>query len=377
MRVAYVQYTNPGGYPPLEHSSHILAGRGWRVLFLGIGAFGASALKFPPHPSITVRQLEHCPPGVRQKLHYLWFNIWVVFAVLAFRANWVYASDAWSCPVALGLSFLPGIRILYHEHDSPASATGSGFLGLVLRCRRRLARRARLCILPNPERARRFLREAGGATKAISVWNCPRREEISEARLEAPGNGVWLHYHGSISGELMPLSVLYALAELPEFVKLRVIGYETIGSQGYSERMKETARQLGVLHRMELPGAMPRYELLQHCRQSDIGLALMPRDSSDSNMQAMAGASNKAFDYLACGLALVVSDLPDWRSMFVESGYGVACCPEDHASITAALRNLIGDPGKIRAMGECGRQRIEREWNYERQFEPVVAAMEA
>jgi glycosyltransferase involved in cell wall biosynthesis len=289
----------------------------------------------------------------------------------------VYASDAFSCPVSLLLSFIPGIRILYHEHDSPAPAPSRGFLGVVMRCRLRLARRAKLCILPNPNRAQRFLSEAGGTANVITVLNCPRREEISEPRPAARENGIWLHYHGSISGELLPISVLYALAELPEFVKLRVIGYETIGSQGYSERIKEVGRELGVLHRIEFPGAMPRYELLQRCRQSDIGLALMPRDSNDSNMQAMAGASNKAFDYLACGLALVVSDLPDWRGMFVDPGYGVACRPEDQASITEALRNLIGDPDKMRAMGECGRQRIEREWNYERQFEPVLAAIEA
>jgi len=361
----------------LEHSSRILAGRGWQVLFLGTGALGATALRFPPHPSITIRQLNYCPPGLRQKLHYIWFCFWVVFAVLVWRADWVYASDALSCPVSLVLSFIPGIRILYHEHDSPATATGSGFLGVVMRCRRRLARRAKLCILPNPYRAQRFLSEAGGETKVVTVWNCPRREEIAEPRPAALGNGVWLHYHGSISGELLPLSVLYALAELPEFVKLRVIGYETIGSQGYSEQIKEVGRKIGVLHRIEFPGAMPRHELLQYCRRSDIGLALLPRDSNDSNMQAMAGASNKAFDYLACGLALIVPDLPDWRGMFVDRGYGVACRPEDQASVTEALRDLIGDPNRMRAMGECGRQRIEREWNYERQFEPVLAAIGA
>jgi hypothetical protein len=28
-RVLYLQYTNPAGYPPLEHSSGILADSGW------------------------------------------------------------------------------------------------------------------------------------------------------------------------------------------------------------------------------------------------------------------------------------------------------------------------------------------------------------
>jgi MFS family permease len=33
-RVLYIQYTNPAGYPPLQHSSRILASAGWQVLFL-------------------------------------------------------------------------------------------------------------------------------------------------------------------------------------------------------------------------------------------------------------------------------------------------------------------------------------------------------
>jgi glycosyltransferase involved in cell wall biosynthesis len=376
MRVAYVQYTNPGGYPPLEHSSRILASRGWRVLFLGTSAFGSSALTFPRHPSIAVRQLKFCPPGIRQKLHYAWFTLWVLFRVLAFRARWIYASDPLSCPVALALSFLPGIRIVYHEHDGPAAATAGGFQGMMLGCRRRLTRRAVVCVLPNPVRAERFLAETG-AVKAICVLNCPRREEISPPRAADTGEAIWLHYHGSLSSELIPLTLLHALAELPQSVKLRIIGYETLGSQGYTARIRATAETLGILDRIDLHGAMPRRPLLESCRLSHIGLALMPCASHEANMQAMAGASNKAFDYLACGLALVVSDLPDWRAMFVDAGYGVACRPEDPASVTAALRSLIGGFAKTRTMAECGRQRIEREWNYERQFEPVLAAMEA
>lgn len=57
-RILYIQYTNPAGYPPLEHSSRILADAGWQVLFLGTGALGAAALRFPPHSNVRVRLLK-------------------------------------------------------------------------------------------------------------------------------------------------------------------------------------------------------------------------------------------------------------------------------------------------------------------------------
>src|SRR5207244_4323487 len=115
----YVQYTNPAGYPPLQHSSRILAHNGWKVLFLGTGAQGAEALEFPPHPNIRVKHVHFCPAGWYQKLHYAWFVWWVLLWILLWRPRWIYASDLLACPVALLLSFVPGLKLLYHEHDSP------------------------------------------------------------------------------------------------------------------------------------------------------------------------------------------------------------------------------------------------------------------
>ena len=59
--ILYVQYTNPGAYPPLEHSARILADRGWKVHFLGTGSLGAHALQFEVHPNIAVRKMRFCP----------------------------------------------------------------------------------------------------------------------------------------------------------------------------------------------------------------------------------------------------------------------------------------------------------------------------
>jgi glycosyltransferase involved in cell wall biosynthesis len=365
-RIVYIQYTNPGGYPPLEHSSRILADGGWRVLFLGAGSDGASALRFPEHANIRVRQISFCPPGFRQKLHYLFYCVWVLAWVFVWRPRWIYASDPLSCPIGLLLSYIPGLQVIYHEHDSPA---GAGLPGMVMRARRALAHRARYCVLPNERRIEKFQKDVGGGANTICVWNCPRKAEIAPPRAPKIDGDVWLLYHGSIVPERLPLTVLTALAELPDRLKLRVIGYETVGSRGYLDTIRAIGRELGIAHRLEFPGTLPlRSDLLKYCAASDVGLAFMPQNETDFNMVAMVGASNKPFDYLACGLALVVSDLPDWRQTFVDAGYAVACNPGDPNCIAGVLRDLLGDPTKMRTIGEMGRRRIEREWNYESQF---------
>ena len=172
--------------------------------------------------------------------------------------------------------------------------------------------------------------------------------------------------------------MIEALPQLPDFVKLRVIGYETVGHKGYVNELEKLAATLEVAARVEFAGTIPqRKDLLALCHQSDIGLAFMPMNSNDFNLQDMTGASNKPFDYLACGLALLVSDLPDWPAMYVAPGYGLACDPRDPESIASALRWFVEHPAEMRTMGEQGRQRIRGEWNYEMQFRPVLELFES
>src|SRR5438132_1525043 len=151
MKVLYVQYANPGAYPPLEHSSRILADNGWQVLMLGIGSRGSEALRFPPHPKIEVRLLKYCPRGWKQKLHSFRFALWVLLTSLRWRPQWVYASDPLACPAAWALSLFPRWQLIYHEHDSPGTrsggqrADGSPFMRLVFWTRQQVARRAAFC----------------------------------------------------------------------------------------------------------------------------------------------------------------------------------------------------------------------------------------
>ena len=374
-RILYVQYTNPAGYPPLEHSSRLLADAGCDVLFLGTGALGAGALRFPPHPRITVRQLPFCPAGWQQKLHYLRYCLWVLAWALRWRPHWVYASDVLACPVALLLSFWPGIRVLYHEHDSPASGAARGLTRVCLAARRALARRADWCILPNEQRLARFRHGTGTTAKTACVWNCPTLDEVIPEREPRSGDLLTVLYHGSIVPSRLPLTVIEALALLPDSVRLRIVGYQTVGHIGYVQTLRETAACLGIVDRLEILHAVPRRKLLEIAATCDVGLALLPLDPCDPNLRAMTGASNKAFDYLACGLAVLVSNRPEWRSLYVEAGYGLCCDPNDATSIAEALSYYLHHLVELRRMASRGRFRVTQDWNYETQFAPVLCQL--
>ena len=349
-RILYIQYNKPAAFPPLEHSSLILADHGWEVLFLGICLTDVDDLAFPHHERIRVKLLPACCKGWRQKLHFLFFCAWACWWALSWRPSWIYASDYLSTPAALIIKKLIGRRVLYHEHDWPGPFVFiSRFVRICLEARRRLGLAADIVIFPNQERGRLFLQEVTDVRNDIHyVWNCPTQSEADVVNGMEPSDDVWIIYHGSIGPDRLPEAIIPALAKLPARLKLRVIGYETVGSYGYVQVLRDIAETCNISHRFEYLGPLPRRDVLTWCRKSDIGLSLMPMHSPDTNMNQMTGASNKPFDNLACGIPLLVSDLPEWYTMYVQPGYALACNPSDPDDIARALRWYFEHPRERR-----------------------------
>jgi glycosyltransferase involved in cell wall biosynthesis len=376
-KILYIQYSNPGAYPPLQHSARILADNGAKVLLLGIVTTGTEALEFPTHKNIEVRRMRSCAPGIRQKIHYLLFCLWVAWTALSWRRKWLYASDVLASPIAWLLTFWPGLSVLYHEHDGPGLPSAalkprlSAFMRLVFWTRHYLARRAVLCVLPNERRIEEFRKETCTARPLYCVWNCPSKTEARTVFTAGREPELVIFFHGSIVPSRLPLTVLRALRSCPRNIRFHFVGYETIGHRGYVEQIFDESRRLGIRERISYLGALPRAESLRACSRAHVGISLMPMRSEDSNMREMVGASNKPFDYLLCGLALLVSDLPDWEKMFVNPRYGRSCNPDDPDSIADALRWFLDHPEERERMGKTGRERVLREWNYESQFRPV------
>jgi glycosyltransferase involved in cell wall biosynthesis len=372
-RILYVQYTNPCGYPPVLHSAEILAARGWEVLFLGTQALGFETRRPPVRPGIRFKHLAYSDSGLKRALQYPWFCIWCLFWTLRWRPAWVYASDMTACIPVLLLRVFAGARCVYHEHDSPDSTDAAGWWARVcLWARHKTARMAEFCILPNENRAHKFQKQTGTSKEVKVVWNTPLRSEVSGPKRH-PEGCLKLLYHGSVVPARVPLTVIHAMKKVGHPVVLRVVGYETIGSLGYVEQLRRTAVELGIPEALEFEGVLERGELMAHCQFHDIGLAIVhaPRDR---NLVDLFGASNKVFDYMACGLALLLPETSAWQACLP---YGRACDPADADSIAGALRYFCEHPTEMRLMGERGRQRILEQWNYETDFRPVLELLEA
>ncbi|PIQ82930.1 MAG: glycosyltransferase [Candidatus Omnitrophica bacterium CG11_big_fil_rev_8_21_14_0_20_64_10] len=378
-RILYLQYSDSNIYPSLLHSARTLSGRGWQVRFAATRSHGVSPIPLPTELEGTFHRIPFCRSGPLQKVHYLIFFIWSVVQSLVFRPGVVYASDPLAAWPALAAARAAGARLLYHEHDSPnpEELPERGWVQRAVAAGRwRIARAADVCVLPHPERARRFQEKTGRTGETHSVWNCPLKEEAAVPARPDLGKSFQLVYHGSLVPSRLPLTLLEGIALLPDPVRLQIAGYRTAGCAGYEAMLRRTAERLGISQRLHFSGLLDRKEMLALCRTTGVGISLVPLRSADFNERTMAGASNKAFEYLACGIPLLVPDLPDWRALFVEAGVARSCDPGRPESIAEALRWFLDHPDERVRMGEAGRRRILEEWNYETQFKPVLRWLE-
>lgn len=373
-RVLFVQATNPGAYPPLIHASTLMAEAGWEVTFLSAPIDG-NDLALDRHPRIKIHAVRPRPSHVMGKVDYTVYAAAAAQLALRLRPNVVYASDPLGAGPGLLAARLAGAALVYHEHDSPSA----GALPPVLaRLRRAAARAAQLIVFPNEERAhfaQRELRFSGN--KLRIVWNVPRRAElVASAATAVPP--LIVYYHGSITPERLPETVALAVRRMPGRVRLRIAGYEAPGARGYVKHLVGDDMDASADAPVEYLGMVPRrMDLLAEAARAHVGLSFMPFSSGDLNISHMVGASNKPFDFMAAGLALLVSDLPDWTRMFVEPGFGLACTPDDADSVSAALGWFIDQPEARRTMTARARDKIKADWNYETQFRAVLESLES
>src|SRR5262249_54237113 len=158
-------------------------------------------LEFPAHRRVCVKRIRFVEGGFRQKLHYIFFFCWVFYWTWRWRPQWIYASDPLACPVAWWVQRFIGVRVAYHEHDSPRTDQASSwFMRRVFTYRGKLARDAEICVLPQQTRLRQFLECTGRTKLTFCAWNCPRLDEVAvldrdDAQTEPPAESPLIIYY--------------------------------------------------------------------------------------------------------------------------------------------------------------------------------------
>jgi glycosyltransferase involved in cell wall biosynthesis len=137
-----------------------------------------------------------------------------------------------------------------------------------------------------------------------------------------------------------------------------------LGAEGpYAERLAGLAGELGIDDRVHLWRPVPPSMLLSHTAQADVGVSLL-EDSCENHRLALP---NKLFEYLAAGLPVVVSDLPEAAKLVRSHAVGWCADPADPQSVAAALRAALAQRRDAALRGRVERAASELTWKQEKQ----------
>lgn len=127
--------------------------------------------------------------------------------------------------------------------------------------------------------------------------------------------------------------------------------------------LREVARAAGVVDRVHVLPPVPVDELLAWTADADVGVSLL-QDTCENHRLALP---NKVFEYVAAGVPVVVSDLPELRRLVTDHDLGWTVDPADPPALVATLETATAvRPGGGRVARRVARFPSPLRWTAER-----------
>jgi glycosyltransferase involved in cell wall biosynthesis len=308
------------------------------------------------------------PPANRlQRL----FSSWrFLRAALRQQADVYHFHDLELLPVGLILKIVRRTAVIYDCHENyPEAIQERAWLpswikpllsGLVAWLEPALARHldAVVCVVPDQEER---LRRRGCRT--VMVRNFPRLEIF--AIPAAPAKNDEIVYLGGQSiprGARMLVDIMAELKKSHPHVRLLCLGPFNEGH--VQEEVRRYAAERRVDEIITYIPLVPHEQVAAHLYRARIGL--VPWQAHPQLLKLCY--PNKVFEYMACSLPIVASDLPGLRELIVPAASGLLVEPGEVGAHVAAIRRLLDHPDEARAMGEAGAvyARAHYAWEAER-----------
>lgn len=187
-------------------------------------------------------------------------------------------------------------------------------------------------------------------------------------RAASPANQLRLVYLGNVErsrGLGVVIEVIGLMRHEPLRVTLDVFGDGT--SLDHDQRR---ALELGLSDRIVFHGRMPYEDVLERLPEYDVGV--IPHHATDHWNYTI---QNKLFDYMAAGLATIVSSMPPAARIVEETGAGVVFRDRDTRSLREAIL-CLGVPGEASAFGVRGQLAVRTRYNWSNDAARMVASLE-
>lgn len=343
-----------------------LAQRGHRVTLVAPEAFAAESYLRPSPSNIRIGATPRLKRGLA-----------ALRAALAEEAGLYHFHDPEFIPFALCLKALrPRAAVVYDVHeDYPSMMRDKYWLPHWSRpaaaLAARWANRAAAALLDGIVVADRGVAAdfAGASGKLIVHYNFPDLDLFRHEHGAAEARGADLVYLGGISeraGIFVLLEALQLLARRGLRPSVRLAGY-TDGEQGRAV-LESALRRDGLTEQVRFDGRLPHEQVPAWLRAGRVGLVLL-----QPVPKFMKNIPSKMFEYWACGLPVLASDLPPARQFLTPGKNGYFFSPTSAADLAERIAYLIRHPESARELGDAGRRMVATRWNNERQVDELIA----
>lgn len=296
------------------------------------------------------------------------FLIAFVVGIVRSRPQLVHAHDAAMLLPGLIGARLTGARLLYDSHElaSGVPYRQGTWARLAVALERLVVPRCAAVITVSDGIAERLRADYGlGRRPAVvrNVCDLPRPAPDDppaglRARLGIGSAPLVLHQGAPVPGRGAEILVR-AIREVPG-AHLAFLG---TGVPSFDLHLAELARREDVAARVHRLPSVPLAALLSHTQEADVGVSLLEATCENHRL----ALPNKLFEYLAAGVPVVTSDLPEIRKLVLEHGVGWTADPSDPDAVASALRYALaarGDEGlleRVRRADDALRWERERD----------------
>lgn len=269
-------------------------------------------------------------------------------ALLREQAEVWHGHDLEMLPFVYAAARLKGGKLVYDSHelwsgyDWPGRSGGLGAVRRLvwsfwLRLEKRLARRCHLVITVNRSCAGEIAKQLGIETPLV-LRNCVDpapggavgRSSLRD-KLELTAGQPLVVYAGLLQAGRGLESLIRAWGGLLSEAHLALIGY------GPAERgLKKMAAQAGFSN-VHFLAPVPARELAEYIRGASLGVVLI----EGNDLSKHYSLPNKLFEYLAAGVPVLASGLPEIRRLVEEYRVGVFADPREPENIRSVLDALL------------------------------------
>ena len=296
------------------------------------------------------------PSGVYRPLMLVWF----VRGLLASRPDVVHAHDAAMLLPGIVGAKLTGARLVYDSHELATSVPyrERGWAWFVRMIEQLVVPRSAAVITVSDGIAARLrdryrLAETPTVLRNVSALQAGGRGGLRQQLGLGPEVPLVLH-QGAPAPSRGCEVLVEAVAQLDD-VHLVFLGDP---EPGYGETLRETIDRRGLGDRVWLLPSVPLSQLLAHTAEADVGVTLL-QDTCENHRLALP---NKLFEYIAAGVPVVASALPETKRVVEEYGVGWSAPPDRPDAVAKAIEHALRSRGDAALAGRLDDAASELRW---------------